>query len=109
MRVVIGCALCVRAGSILSTRPSFLAVTLGVSSILFSILLILGLWTPIVGALIGLFQTWQAFTFTGDPIAPVLLGSVGIGLAMLGPGLWSIDARLFGWKRLESPARRIGL
>jgi hypothetical protein len=26
---------------------------------------------------------------------------IGVALALLGPGAWSIDARLFGWKRLE--------
>ena len=26
-------------------------------------------------------------------------------LAMLGPGHWSVDARLFGWKRIEAPPR----
>jgi hypothetical protein len=30
------------------------------------------------------------------------LGTVGAGVAMLGPGLWSVDARLYGWKRLEA-------
>ena len=27
-------------------------------------------------------------------------------LAMLGPGRWSLDARLFGWKRIEGTATR---
>ena len=27
-------------------------------------------------------------------------------LAMLGPGRWSVDARLFGWKRIEASPRR---
>jgi|SRR5216684_4927822 len=36
----------------------------------------------------------------------LLLGTAGAALAMLGPGLWSIDARLFGWKRIETPPRK---
>jgi hypothetical protein len=34
-----------------------------------------------------------------------MLASVGGALALLGPGGWSIDARLFGWKRVELPDR----
>jgi len=36
----------------------------------------------------------------------LLLGTAAVALAMLGPGLWSIDARLFGWKRIEAPPRK---
>jgi hypothetical protein len=36
----------------------------------------------------------------------LLSGTIGGALAMLGPGRWSIDARLFGWKRIEPPPRR---
>jgi hypothetical protein len=34
------------------------------------------------------------------------LGTVGAAFAMLGPGLWSVDARLYGWKRLEPTPRK---
>jgi hypothetical protein len=34
-----------------------------------------------------------------------MLGTAGAALAMLGPGLWSVDARLYGWKRLEATPR----
>ena len=29
-----------------------------------------------------------------------MLGTLGVALALLGPGGWSVDARLFGWKRI---------
>ena len=32
--------------------------------------------------------------------------NTGCALAMLGPGLWSVDARLFGWKRVEASPRK---
>ena len=32
-----------------------------------------------------------------------LLGALGAALAMLGPGAWSVDARLFGRKRIQIP------
>ena len=41
-----------------------------------------------------------------DPFVPLLTGTISGALAMLGPGRWSLDARLFGWKRIESPPRK---
>jgi hypothetical protein len=32
-----------------------------------------------------------------------MLAAVGAALAMVGPGVWSIDARLFGRKRIDIP------
>ena len=37
----------------------------------------------------------------GDKWLCLLLVTIAGALAMLGPGRWSIDARLFGWKRVE--------
>jgi hypothetical protein len=36
-----------------------------------------------------------------DPSIYILLSSMGAALALLGPGAWSVDARLFGWKRIN--------
>ena len=41
----------------------------------------------------------------GDPWIHILLLTLGISLALLGPGAWSVDARLFGWRRIEIPNR----
>ena len=46
-------------------------------------------------------EFWSAFSQPGDPWTYILLGSIGIALALLGPGAWSIDARIFGWKRID--------
>jgi len=64
------------------------------------LLLCAGLWTPIAGGLLTILAVWSAVSGGSDPWAQVLLASVGAALAMLGPGTWSIDARLFGRKRL---------
>ena len=64
------------------------------------LLLCAGLWTPIAGSALTILALWSAFYGAGDPWAQVLLASVGAALTMLGPGTWSIDARLFGRKRL---------
>jgi putative oxidoreductase len=69
-------------------------------------LLIAGLWTPIAGTAVALLELWQLVTLAGDRWVALLLGTIGGALAMLGPGLWSVDARLFGWKRVEAPPRK---
>jgi putative oxidoreductase len=65
------------------------------------LLLVAGLWTPISGSFIGVFGVWYAFSQPEHVWSGVLLASTGVSLALLGPGVWSVDARLFGWKRIE--------
>ena len=70
------------------------------------ILLLAGLWTPIAGALLTIIEIWNAFSHPHDPWSYILLGTLGAALAMLGPGAWSVDAHLFGWKRIRIPDRQ---
>jgi uncharacterized membrane protein YphA (DoxX/SURF4 family) len=65
------------------------------------ILLILGLWTPLAGSIVAILQLWGIFAEPGDPWTKIWLAALCAGMAMVGPGAWSIDARLFGWKRLD--------
>jgi putative oxidoreductase len=41
---------------------------------------------------------WTVVAYPGDPRTPILLATFGATLAMIGPGAFSIDARLFGRK-----------
>ena len=68
------------------------------------VLLLLGLWTPVCGTLIAVVEVWIAYSSVGGGI-PIMLGTLGVTLAMIGPGAWSIDARLFGRKHFEIPER----
>ena len=70
------------------------------------ILLLPGLWTPIAGTLVAAIEICQAVVLREDMWAPLFLATMAGALAMLGPGLWSIDARIFGWKRVEAPPRK---
>ena len=64
-----------------------------------------GLWTPIAGALQAVIQLWIVVSSGKEAVVPLLLVALGVSLAMLGPGAWSVDARLFGRKRIDIRSR----
>lgn len=67
-----------------------------------SVFILVGLWTPLVGTLTSLIEIWVLFSRTGVPWIPIILATLSATLAMIGPGAWSIDARLFGRKHIET-------
>jgi hypothetical protein len=72
-------------------------------------LLLAGLWTPVSGTLAAALEMWIAFSGVDHLRGVLLLAALCAALAMLGPGAWSVDARLFGRKRIEIPNRRTAL
>jgi uncharacterized membrane protein YphA (DoxX/SURF4 family) len=68
-------------------------------------LLVAGFWTPITGTFVAIRELWIAFSMRSSPQGAqwihILLAVFTAGVAMLGPGAWSIDARLFGKKRFD--------
>ena len=71
------------------------------------ILVLVGLWTPVAGALAAIVKVSIAFSrffsHSGDPWIAIIQAVLGAILAMVGPGAWSVDARLFGRKRIDIP------
>jgi uncharacterized membrane protein YphA (DoxX/SURF4 family) len=80
-------------------------VSLGLIAAAGGLLLLVGLWTPVAGSVIAIDELWNAFLHQGDHWLHLVLAVLAAGVAMLGPGAWSLDARLFGRKRFEVNGR----
>jgi putative oxidoreductase len=91
----------------LAAGPIIGGVILEGFCIVAGILLFAGLWTPISGWVVAVLGLWNLITtHPADPWDNILLVTIGAALALLGPGAWSVDARLFGWKRIDLGDRR---
>jgi uncharacterized membrane protein YphA (DoxX/SURF4 family) len=64
-------------------------------------LLVAGLWTPISGCLAVILAVSNIFSQHANLSSNILLATISVALALLGPGAWSVDAWLFGWKRID--------
>ena len=63
--------------------------------------LCLGLWTPIAGAITAILELYLVFC-RPENIWPMLLAAgIATALALLGPGSWSVDAHVYGRKRIS--------
>jgi uncharacterized membrane protein YphA (DoxX/SURF4 family) len=84
-------------GNIAARELDFLQLVIAAPALL----LIIGLWTPVAAAVMVLLELWRIVSRGGDPSVEGLLCALAVAIALLGPGAWSVDARLFGWKRIE--------
>src|SRR5215813_6041760 len=97
MRVIAGVALISTAIMRLQSGANVIPI----AAILAGLLLLAGLWTPVAGSLVAIIGIWRTVRHISDPWAGILLATLGVALAMVRPGAWSVDARLFGWKRID--------
>jgi uncharacterized membrane protein YphA (DoxX/SURF4 family) len=106
MRLVAGITLISRGIVVLMEAPQLERAMLHVLSAGAGMLLLAGLWTPIAGVVAAAIELWHAFARhtlaqPGDALTHIMLATLAIALVLVGPGAWSVDARLFGWKRIE--------
>ena len=101
MRLVIGGALVYCASAMLIRHPALLLTIASVLLLGSGILLLAGLWTPIAGTIVALVEVWKIFALPDDVWAYVFAATLAGCLAMIGPGAWSLDARRYGWKRID--------
>lgn len=104
MRLAVGVGLLARCVAAWPDTP-FL-ITLCLAESFSAVLLLAGVATPIWGASAAVVELWRVFTDPEDALVHLLLASLGAALALLGSGAFSVDARLFGWRRIDVPDAR---
>jgi len=104
-RLLIGSALIHYGIANLMHRENLASTGLSLVEAAAGMLLLVGLWTPVAGVLAAVAQVWSLSLGTGDPWTSIALAILTATLAMIGPGAWSVDARLFGRKHMEIPSR----
>jgi putative oxidoreductase len=103
LRLVAGLLLIYDGIAELFGSPEYGMIILHVIAIGAGAFLLPGLWTPIVGAILALAEVMTVFAGTHHLQTSILLAALGAALAMLGPGVWSLDSLLFGRKRIDIP------
>lgn len=95
------------AGVVVSPAP--MVAVLQIVGIGAGIFLLVGLRTPVTGTLAAVAKVAIAcsrlFSHSGDPLIPLAQAVLCAALAMVGPGAWSVDARVFGRKHIDFPER----
>ena len=75
-----------------------------VGSIVFGGVFIVGLWTPVAGTVVAVGAIWMGFSGSLSLSPCIFVGILGAALALLGPGAFSLDAWIYGWRRIELTA-----
>ena len=101
-RLVTGTALLHGAMVVFGETTIFAAIAPHAIGAALAIFIITGFWTPAAGLLIAPVELWAALVTPGNWSDAILLATFGVTLAMIGPGAFSVDARLFGRKHIGS-------
>ena len=101
LRLVIGGGLLY--GGIVSARSAFDTEQMvpPLLATAFGAMLVVGLFTPFAGIMVAAVEVWIAFSHPGYRWPQIGLAGLCLSLVMIGPGAWSIDARLFGRKQID--------
>lgn len=101
MRIVLGGSLIVDGAEKFQAGQATSQLILNLLAIGNGLLLTAGLWTPIAGSLVIAMSIGGILVRHDNWYPGILLAVMGAALALVGPGALSVDAWLFGWKRID--------
>jgi uncharacterized membrane protein YphA (DoxX/SURF4 family) len=113
LRLMVGATLLFQGASCLSLWNSVAQLSFSIAALLGGTLLIAGFLTPVVAVLIALPSIAAVFlqttlcksTLFDTKLSAIFAAGVLLALSLLGPGALSIDARVFGRRRIIIPPR----
>jgi uncharacterized membrane protein YphA (DoxX/SURF4 family) len=116
MRVILGLSLLVQAGYYVRDPDAPPAAwIMGISSVLSAGLLLIGLLTPLVSSalVLGALGVWISLLPACTPTlfdsrAAIFAITILVAIVGLGPGAFSVDARLFGRREIVFPRAALG-
>ena len=101
LRFAAGVELIFHGATALMEGPPFASVAFYSLVLLLGVLLLIGLLTPIAAGLVALTVVWEGVSHSASLQHSVSVGVMAVALALLGPGAWSVDAWLYGWKEIK--------
>lgn len=101
IRLVAGGALIWEPVVYANGAPFGIARVFHLSSALLGVFLAGGYRTELAGGIAAAIEIWLVALGQSDLLVHILLATFAAGLALLGPGAWSVDAWIAGWRRIE--------
>lgn len=113
LRAALGFFALHRGGIDLAASPGMFGATwiAGALAVAAGISLLIGILTPLAAVLVGILTIgmWSSWLTTSEPnnttTSLLFVAAVAASVAFLGPGAFSLDARLFGWREIIIPPR----
>lgn len=105
IRLAVGITACANGIGSFGTGVSTPSLLMSLFHLALGALIIIGLWTPVAGALLTLTAVADAYMHPAMRWVWALTSMITAALTLLGPGRWSVDCRRYGWKSVKIVSR----